>query len=113
MTDMNTDNTRDEATPSPASAGSHGPLFSERLRLSKQAEEWCDGNRVPHHPLNIVTALFSRGLVSLKPTLTAEEREAVVAADSELSAIGHNRPPDKAECLRISRTLRSLLERLK
>lgn len=45
--------------------------------------------------------------------LTDEERQALVAADSELSAIGHNRPPGKAECLRISRSLRSLLERMK
>jgi hypothetical protein len=46
-------------------------------------------------------------------TLTDAELEAIVAADSELSAIGHHRPPDKDECLRISSALRALLERTK
>lgn len=49
---------------------------------------------------------------NLTPTLTDAEREAVVAADSELSAIAHHRTPDKRECLRISTLLRALLARL-
>lgn len=43
--------------------------------------------------------------------LTDAERGAVVAADSELSAIAHHRTPDKRECLRISTLLRALLAR--
>ncbi len=43
--------------------------------------------------------------------LTEEERKVIIWADSELSAIGHHRPPDKEQCLRLSADLRRLVKR--
>ena len=42
-----------------------------------------------------------------------EARPLLVAADSELSAVGHGRPVDKEESKRISREARTLCEKLK
>jgi len=103
---------QDSAAMSPASVGSHNdasPLFSERLRLSRLAEEWCDSNRAPHYPLNIVTALFSLGLVSLRPTLTDDERTAIQRGIDELDGVMYMGPVDDAAAIA---TLRDLLERL-
>jgi hypothetical protein len=74
---------KDEAEQSIPSRGSHGdeyefpggPLFSERFKMAHAAFEWCRGNNASlSAPVNIVTALFSLGLVVKKPTLTDEER---------------------------------------
>lgn len=43
--------------------------------------------------------------------LTTEERGVIVCAASELSAIGHHRPLDKEQCLRLSAALRSVVKR--
>ena len=76
----------DEAEQSIPSRGSHGdeyefpggPLFSERFKMAHAAFEWCrDNNASLSAPVNIVTALFSLGLVVKKPTLTDEERGAL------------------------------------
>ena len=79
----------DETTPqdgkamSPASVGSHGdatPLFSERLRMSDAAVEWSNKRKVCAGPFNIVTALFSLGLVAKRPVLTDAETLAIKTA---------------------------------
>ncbi len=80
---------KDEAEQSIPSRGSHGdeyelpggPLFSERFKMAHAAFEWCrDNNASLSAPVNIVTALFSLGLVVKKLTLTDAEREAISAA---------------------------------
>jgi len=86
---------KDNAEQSIPSRGSHGdecefpggPLFSERFKMAHAAFEWCrDNNASLSAPVNIVTALFSLGLVVKKPTLTDEEREALKwAARSSLA----------------------------
>jgi len=59
------------------SAHRHGtPLFSQRSAMAAAAVEWCDSANAAVCPVNIVTALFSLGLV-VKPTLTEEERHAI------------------------------------
>jgi len=76
-------NETNAAEPSGASAGSHGPLFSERLDMARAALNWCDRHNVERLAVNIVTALFTLGLVQKpQPTLTDEERGAIeFAAD--------------------------------
>jgi hypothetical protein len=41
------------------------PPFSRRRAMADGAMKWCDGLEVPYLPVNIVTALFSLGLVAL------------------------------------------------
>jgi len=60
------------------SAHRHGtPLFSQRSAMAAAAVEWCDSANAAVCPVNIVTALFSLGLVVKRPTLTDEERTAL------------------------------------
>lgn len=81
---MNDENERSVASAG-SGAGEHelpgGPLFSERFKMAHAAWEWCAENGASvGAPVNIVTALFSLGLVVKKPALTDEEREAIEAA---------------------------------
>jgi hypothetical protein len=75
-----------EAEQSIPSRGSHGdeyelpggPIFSERFKMAHAAWEWCaEKGASVSAPVNIVTALFSLGLVVKQPTLTDEERASV------------------------------------
>ena len=55
--------------------------------------------------------LYRAILTDTEPWVTAEFRGFLVAADSELSAIAHGRPPsDQSELIRISLGLRSMYE---
>jgi hypothetical protein len=76
--------------------------------MARKAVEWCDAAGADRCPLNIVTALFSLGLVAVPPTLTDEEREAIEKAiGRELDAEWYGGPePDRVLALR------GLLERL-
>lgn len=102
--------TYDAARPSVASAGSQRdtPLFSERFKMAHAAFEWCRDNHASlNAPENIVTALFSLGLVVKRPALTDEEREAIAdAAGRYVEGI----TPKAQE---YTATLRGLLERTK
>jgi hypothetical protein len=98
------------------SRGSHGdeyelpggPLFSERSKMAHAAFEWCrDNNASLSAPVNIVTALFSLGLVVKKPTLSDEEREAIACA-----AESYADNDDDEDCARVAATLRGVIERL-
>jgi hypothetical protein len=65
---------------------SHGdtPLFSERFNMAHAAFEWCrDHHASVSAPENIVTALFSLGLVVNRPALTDAERQAIREACDE------------------------------
>jgi hypothetical protein len=50
--------------------------MSQRSAMAAAAVEWCDSANAAVCPVNIVTALFSLGLVK-RPTLTDEERTAL------------------------------------
>ena len=104
---MNTDETKRDAEPTPASDGSvagERPLFSERFKMAHAAFEWCAENGASlSAPVNIVTALFSLGLVVQKPKLTDAEREAVSECYEWATVADHRS---------LAATLRGLLERL-
>jgi hypothetical protein len=109
--DMNTDNTRDEATPSPASVGSQpreqiAALVHDAMRFDREAKtpKWQGGNsyaesRARQAAWQIAT-LF-------QPTLTDEERWAISEA-----AGAYNDNDDDEECAKIAATLHGLLKRL-
>ncbi len=110
----------DEAEQSIPSRGSHGdeyefpggPLFSERFKMAHAAFEWCRGNNASlSAPVNIVTALFSLGLVVKKPTLTDAEREALWCAVCDYNSM--SRMMHKPTHGEIGSALASLFERLK
>jgi hypothetical protein len=110
----------DEAEQSIPSRGSHGdeyefpggPLFSERFKMAHAAFEWCrDNNASLSAPVNIVTALFSLGLVVKKPTLTDEERDALRHAEEATAGMLHVYT-DERPGFDISEKLRGLRERL-
>jgi hypothetical protein len=90
------------------SAHRHGtPLFSQRSAMAAAAVEWCDSANAAVCPVNIVTALFSLGLV-VKPTLTDEEREAIEWA---WCSVGRDDAFHQRDEQRIRDTLLVLLER--
>ena len=108
----------DEAEQSIPSRGSHGdeyelpggPIFSERFKMAHAAWEWCaEKGASVSAPVNIVTALFSLGLVVKRPTLSNEEREAILLAvehGENTTSLGPLRPI-------WTLTLRRLLEQTK
>ena len=107
----------DENERSVASDGSVGgehelpgvPLYSERFKMAHAAWEWCAKNGASvSAPVNIVTALFSLGLVVKKPTLTDAEREAIEAAIDRFRDWVNGTDDEEREV-----ALRSLLERMK
>lgn len=106
---MSDDNTQGGAEPPPASAGSHGPLFSERFEMGNAAYEWCATNNAPVSvPVNIVTALFALGLVVKRPVLTDKERRSIEAGIANCEDITYGGPNDEEAAA----VLRLLLERL-
>lgn len=81
------------------------PLFSERLRMSEAAVEWCkEQGASPESPVNVVTALLALGLVVV---LADEEREAIKSAIQWCEDITYGGPNDEEAAA----TLRALLER--
>jgi hypothetical protein len=57
------------------------PLFSERFKMAHAAYQWCRDNHASvSAPENIVTALFSLGLVVKPPALTDAELTAIKTA---------------------------------
>jgi hypothetical protein len=91
------------------SAHRHGtPLFSQRSAMAAAAVEWCDSANAAVCPVNIVTALFSLGLV-VKPTLTEEEQLAIAWAAREADEWDEEDTPEVAAH---AEALRGLAKRL-
>jgi hypothetical protein len=80
------------------------PLFSSRCKMARAAIEWCRDNHASvSAPANIVTALFSLGLVVKPPVLTDAERQAIEMAYSRLTC--------DANYEAVAATLRGLLNK--
>ena len=98
----------DGAEPSPASAGSHGPDITVRLRRWTHSVDAVFASDIMDEAAGVIEKLRRRlrlldAAVRSQPTLTDAEREAVeVAAEAYASDHGE----------RFAATLRALLERL-
>jgi hypothetical protein len=89
-------------------------MFSERSSMAIAAERWCDQIGVSPVAFNVVTALFRLGLVQKPhPTLTNEEREAIIHGQEALEYVGADPhcPCFETRTLQWAATLRGLLER--
>jgi len=61
--------------------------FSRRHAMASEAREWCEENGVPASPVNVVTALFSLGLVALPSEAEAEVERLRAAAIDHANSI--------------------------